>query len=356
VDTGHLVYVQSDGTLLAVPFDLDELEVVGAPVPLVEGIVMQGGGAARFAASRNGTLVYASGSGNGQLMLVDRRGVAEPLTTQPGEFETPRFSPEGDQIAVTREGATRDVWIYQIEQGNLRRLTFQGDNRYPIWRQDGERVAFTSTRDSSISDLFWVPADGTGEPELLFGRELDLRAGSWSADGRTLVVRQQERRGALSDLSMLQVNGQRSLTRLTVTPYDEASPQLSPDGRWLAYVSDETGQDEVYVRAFPDLGPKILISNDGGTEPVWGPEGHELFYRAADRFFAVAIEPEPEFQVGPPTLLFEGAFTHWRWHANYDVHPDGDHFVMVRRPEGTSDALTVVLNWSEELRRGVQPQ
>ncbi|MDP2577143.1 MAG: hypothetical protein Q8W48_05485, partial [Candidatus Palauibacterales bacterium] len=354
VETGHLVYGSVDGSLLAVPFDLKRLEVTGPPVSLLEGLMVKPTLAAEFAISPNGSLVYLAGElADLSLVTVDRQGVEQILLEGLRLPEAPRFSPDGGRIALAvEEGGNRDIWIYEMEQGTLSRLTFEGDNRYPVWTPAGDRVHFTTDRVSTDRDLFWRLADGSGAAELLLTHEGQVWEGAWSPDAKWLAFR------AIGpttgrDLYVLPLEGDGTARTYLQTTFDERSPAISPDGRWLAYASNEAGRDEVYVRAFPEPGGRWQVSADGGTEPLWAPSGRELFYRDDDKFVAVAIETEPVFRTGAREVLFEGAFVANSSHANYDISPDGERFVLIKGSE-ESNQLVIVLNWFEELRRRME--
>jgi serine/threonine-protein kinase len=350
--TDHLVYGSADGSgsLLAVPFDLGRLQVTGPTMPILEDVAVTSGGVARFSVSRNGSIVYLPGSTNRTLVLVDRQGTARTLTEDRHDFNWPRFSPDGKQVAVAiREGGARsDIWVYAVEQGTLSRLTFEGENRDPEWTPDGKRVTFNSNR-AGTADLFWMPADGSEAAEPLLIAELHQRGASWSPDGKLLVYRARHPT-TLRDIWVLPSGGEP--WAYLQTPFDEWSPMLSPDGSWLAYTSNESGRPQVYVREFPGSGGKWQVSTDGGTEPMWAPNGRELFYRLGNKMVAVGIDTEPAFTVGTRKVLFDEEYVPWRWHTNYDIHPDGKSFVMIKGGEGSTE-LVVVLNWAEELKRRV---
>jgi serine/threonine-protein kinase len=359
--TGHIVYARADGALLAVPFDLARLELTDPVIPLLEDVgVNRWRGDVDFTLSSNGSLVYISGrEANGTMVMVDRQGTAQPLTEEPRNFFVPRFSPDGKRVALgISEGGASDVWIYEVEQGLLSRLTFGGNSNFPIWTPDGKRVTFTSARTGAgTRNLFWIPADGSGPAEPLLIAEYHQFPGSWSPDGQTLVFWETHPK-TQPDIWALPLEGERTPRPFLQTQYMEVSPMLSPDGRWLAYGSNESGRYEVYVRPFPDSGSgRWQISTDGGTEPLWARNGRELFYRNEDKMVVVAIATEPVFKVGTRKVLFKVLFEKSRMslpvHAQYDIHPDGERFVMIKREEVSSPQLIVVLNWFEELKHRV---
>ncbi len=350
--TGHLVYAGADGSLMAVPFDLARLEPTGTSVPILDGVDVQAGGAAEFALSRNGSLVYVSGASAGRtLVTVDRQGMAHPLWEERGHFHDPRFAPDGRRVALTtNESGTHDIWVYELERGTPSRLTFESYNGGPIWTPDGKRVTFTSNR-AGTYDLFWKPADNSGPAEGLLIADGDQFPASWSPDGRSLVFIERSTT-ARGDVWVLPLEGDGKPWAYLQTPFDEQSATLSPEGRWLAYSSDASGRREVYVQAFPEARGQWQVSTDGGTEPLWSRNGRELFYRSGNKVVSVAIETEPVFGVGTREVLFEEAYVGRVVLANYDIHPDGERFVMIETGEESGE-LIVVLNWYEELQRRV---
>ncbi|MDA2939052.1 hypothetical protein MYX75_12425, partial [Acidobacteria bacterium AH-259-A15] len=355
--TGHLVYGQ-EGTLWAVPFDLAQLESVGPPTPIFEGVMTTADGPAIFTFSREGSLVYIQGTGEIEttLLWVDRKGKEEPLATEPRNYSWPRVSPDGARLAIiVRDAGNRDVWIYDLARKTFTRLTFDpAADRFPIWTPDGLRVVFSSPRDGGQSNLFWKAADGTGPVERLTTSPNPQIPYSFSPDGKRLVFAQVNPETA-SDLHVLSMEGERTSKPLLQTQFNEYSPAISPDGRWISYHSNESGQYEVYVRPFPKVEEgKWQISSDGGHAPLWARQGLELFYRSVEVMMVVRIETEPTFRPGSPEILFTGRYSGRG--RNYDISPDGQRFLMIKRGRQTEEAsaptqLIVVLNWFEELKR-----
>ncbi|MDA2933956.1 hypothetical protein MYX82_06390 [Acidobacteria bacterium AH-259-D05] len=349
--TGHLVYEQATtGTLMAVPFDLARLEVTDEPTPVLEGVRQDPrqdpNGGADYAVSGNGTLVYVAGESMGwRLVWVDREGREESLTEQPRALIHLRLSPDGKQVAYDMaSGDTRDIWIYDINRGTHTRLTMEGGS-YPVWTPDGMWVAF----DNGLGNILRKLADGSSEMQQILTRE-NTTAISWSPDGRILAFEEQNPDTGW-DIGYITIEGDHTWKPFLVTPFRERSPMISPDGRWLAYISDESGQNEIYVQPFPEAGQKWLISTGGGIEPMWSPDGRELFYRTADQMMAVAIQTEPRFSARTPRQLYKGTYIldTGVGHPRYSVSPDGQHFMMGKASE--EDQIRVVLNWFEELKR-----
>ena len=251
-----------------------------------------------------------------------------------------------------------DIWVYDIARQTLTRLTFEGnENQQPQWTPDGKRVTLRSIREGVPGNLFWKLADGTGAAERLTTSEFRQNPSSWSPDGQFLAFHQRPSVIGFSptgrDIWILPLEGERKPRPLLRTQFNELAPKFSPDGRWLAYVSDESGRYEIYVRPFPEVEEgKWQISTDEGVEPVWAANGRELFYRNEDgnRMMAVEITTEPTFRAGTPRLLFEGSYGRSSGgSAFYDVTSDGQSFLMVQAAH--EGQINVVLNWFEELKR-----
>ena len=368
LSTGHLIYALN-GTLLAQAFDLDQLTMRGGPVALVERVRLANGGgtgAAQFGVSGDGSLVYVpgpSGRGERRLVWVDREGHEEFLNVSEAAYVRPRISPEGTRVvAQIGEGGTSSIWIADATRGTLSRVTSDAANdTSPVWTPDGRQVVFTSDRDGGLG-FYRKAADGTGEVERLATLEgaAPTRAHGWSRDGRSLVFDGSQRAGG--DIAVLSMDGEPSWEPLLDTDAGEFGPAISPDGQWIAYVSNETGDAEIYVQRFPDLGERQQISTDGGLDPVWSPGGRALYYlgtggNAPDDMRVVSIDPGPPLSVGNSEVLFDhtpyarspGAT------RNYDIAPDGQRFLMLS-PQRASDPsavvppqINVVLNWHQEL-------
>ena len=350
--TGHLVY-GAEGRLWAVRFDLDRLETIGNGVPVLENVNSKPTGAMNFSFSKNGWLVYvgAEATSRGTLGWVNREGQMTALMETEGFWGYPRLSPDGKRVAlvITRSGA-RDIWIRDLERGADTKLTLGGNNVFPAWTPDGTKVTFASNRHGAY-DVYWKPWDGSGEAERLTTSADGSISGSWGPDSQTFVYYEMTS-DAERDIWMLSPDADPSA--LVATKFNERAPSLSPDGHWLAYVSDREGQDQVVVQPFPTGGGVIQISTGGGTEPVWSRDGSELFYRHGNQMMVVEVEREPAFSPGRPTLLFEAPYDidpAGQGNSNYDVSLRGDQFLMVRRSETQTAALVVVENWHEELKR-----
>jgi serine/threonine-protein kinase len=327
VDAGFVTLGNRDGTLMALPFDAEEARPTGPPVTIAHDVSQPDAFSSRAAVSARGSIVYPRSGGGAprRLMLVSRSGQATPLTPDLKGYANPRFSPDGRRVAVYIADpitSSRDVWVLDVGQRVWSRLTTNGISDKPIWTPDGRRVVY-----SSNEDLWWIAADGSGRPESLLVSAGSHFAGSVTPDGRRVVFQET---GSVS-------NGIRTLTfdsaptARTVIPaaFDESAPALSPDGHWLAYQSDQTGQMEVYVRSYPEPGARVPVSLQGGTEPVWAHNGRELFYRAGDSLMVASATLSPALAIAGRRLLFTSSFLSGGQFREYDVAPDDQHFIMV---------------------------
>ena len=350
--SGHLVYARA-GTLMAVPFDHQRLEATGPPVTVVEGVQQASTGAAQFALAGLTWLVYVPGGVQGSessLVRVDRQGRAVPLSAAGRAYFSPRVSPDGKRVVLEIAGASTDLHILDLADDRLTRVTFEASNTFPVWTPDGKRVAFQSNRAGALN-LFWKPTDGSGPEERLTSGEYADVPCSWSADGRLLAYHKVHPESG-RDLWVLPIDGDRKPRLVLGGKANEGTPAFSPNGSWLAYTSDESGRSEIYVQPFPGPGGKWQISTDGGTEPVWARSGRELFFWSGDRMMAAPIAGEREFAAGKPVLLFEGHYERPFARPNYDITPDGRHFVMVKGPalESRASQLSVLLEWAQALK------
>ena len=359
VPPGYLVYARA-GEVLAVPFDLDRLEVRGRPVPILKSVMTNlSFGTAEFASADDGTLVYLPGGsqvGDRTLAWVDRKGVHQSLPAPPGGYLTPRISPDGKLVAISLLGNNLGMWVYDLGRGTLTRLTSEGVIPFPVWSHDGRQLVYSGTLDDRLN-LYRMNADGGGVAERLTTNEDAQWPGSWSADGQVLAFTEAAPETGY-DLMTLRLHGDHQTQVFLQTASNEYGPNFSPDDHWLAYGSDESGRQEIYVRPFPGPGGKWQISTEGGVEPVWARDGRELFYRNGDKMMAAAIQTAPTLIAGKPRMLFEQHFEKsiFPFEANYDVSPDGKRFLLVVPSEGESTPaqINVVLNWSDELRRLTQ--
>jgi serine/threonine protein kinase/Tol biopolymer transport system component len=346
---GTLYYVQGDGVVMTVPFDLKRRHASGQPTPTSETVQLDGG-VPKVSLSASGDLLYVAGSAAARPVFVRSGGQAIPLLNAERRFAFPRLSPDGTRIAIAISDANRtDVWIYTLASGSLERLTSEGSvNDRPEWSPDGRRVLFRSNR-TGIASLWWQPVDGSGAAERVTP-ELDVavQEGMISPDGRNLVYRVDSRAQA-RDIFMMALDGTQKPKPFLATPFDELTPRFSPDGKWIAYTSTESGRDEVYVRPFPGPGGRVIVSDSGGTEPLWSRDGRRLFYRHGDELVAVKMSVGSTLTVSGRELVLKGAYLSDRLHPMYDVTRDGDRFVMLQGGEGELQ-LSVVLGWARSMR------
>jgi serine/threonine-protein kinase len=261
-------------------------------------------------------------------------------------FSTISLSPDGRRLALTIEAANDQIWVYDLERSTLTPQTLRWNNGGAIWTPNGSRLTFASDR-GRPSNLFWQPADGSGPAERLTTSANWQSAQAWSPDGKTLVFLSNDNTHAIW---ILQVDGDRKPRPFLHVPFLEDQARLSPNGRWLAYVSGESGRAEVYVVPFPGSGGRWPISTDGGSQPVWARNGQELFYRSGDRMMAVAVTTDANFGASKPRLLFE-ANDPPDAGPSYDVTPEGE-FLMIEPGESDTPPtqINVVLNWLQEVR------
>ena len=349
--TGHLVYARGN-QILAVGFDPVRLQVTGTPVPVLEN-VLRAQGVAQISFADTGLMVYVPGDvGEAQhrLVLVDREGTIERIPgLEPGPYASPRLSPDGNRIAFFF-GSYRafDIWIHDLMTGNTRPVTFDGHkvrNFIPIWR-DRENLAFERGTPTGPK-IYSLTADGTGEPRALTSSPNSVDVpGSFSPSGALAFVGTRE--GIGRGIFVLSDGMEEPFL---VTPALERAPMFSPDERAIAYVSDESGRDEVYVLPYPPTsGVPRKISTEGGTEPGWSRDGKELFYRSDDgMMMAVPVTPNPP-GYGAPQPVFPDRFRRSTSAPTYDVTPDGQ-FLMVEEDPDNLLRVTVVHNWFEELKR-----
>lgn len=356
VPPGYLVYARSGG-LMAVGFDPATKELADSSVPVLDGLYSEMFGGVEvpyFAVSHTGSLVYVPSSNTvvpKELVWVDRNGTATLLGRARANYRRPRILPNGQVVVAGIEESGIDIWIFDPERDTRKRLTSDGMSHHPAPRPDGAGIVFSSSRNGSVN-LYWKPFDGSVEPELLLDRPGAQFTWFWTSDSRYLVFGEDHPENGW-DILMLDLQEDGSPSVILQTSFDERDARLSPDGRWMAFSSNESGRRQVFVRPFPGPGTAPRISTELGLEPVWSANGRELFYRADSRMMVVDVVTEPDFQFGTPRLLFEDPYDmHPGRSLNYDVTRDGEHFVMVRRPpEAEPSQINVVLNWNQELAR-----
>jgi len=376
VSTGHLVYVRL-GTLMAVPFDPVRLAVTGGATGVIDGVMeaadrnasyMANTLAGQFTVSETGALVYLTGgavaAGDRTLAWVDRHGTRQGLPAPSRSYSGPLLSPDGQRVTVSTLDPVQ-VWSVDIARGALSPVTVDGQSDHGVFTPDGKRIVFRSRVAGSEGTLSWKAADGSGAVERLTTGGRSQTPSSWSPDGTTLAFMDEgESKGFFQfDVWLLSI-GDRKTRALIHTAANEITPEFSPDGRWLAYVSNESGPHEVYVQSYPGPGERHLISTNGGEQPAWSRDGRELFYvqnggynpgRGLPTLMSVSITTVPTFVAGTPKALFESTDLSSAWGRSYDVALDGTRFVLALSKDASANLaptqMIFVQHWFEELKR-----
>jgi len=321
-----------------------------APITIAEGVRESNTLGAEYSISETGSLAYIARAHqyDQRLVWVDRKGTVELISAPVRGYEVSSLSPDGRELGVDISSNTNDLWIYDLTRATLTKLTSEGDSQAAVWTPDGKRVAYRANR-NGFRNVFWRAADGTGAEEQLTKGENQQTPYSWSPDGKMLAFVENDPVTG-SDIWLLSVEGARKPQVFLRTSGNENDPQFSPDGRRLAYTSNESGRGEVYLQPFPGPGRKWQISTNGGSFPLWNPNGRELFYRNGDEMLAVDISTSPTFSAGKPRELFEAPSLY-----PSGVSPDGQRFLATQpvEPDLPATQINVVLNWFEELKQKV---
>jgi serine/threonine protein kinase len=367
--TGHLVYALWTGTfnLVAVPFNLEKLEATDGPVPIINGLT-------QVDFSDSGTLLYMPGTAEGSPAVqripvwVDQKGKEEPIPGAPNNLNQ-RFvlSPDGTKVAlVASAGGNTQIWVWDLMRKTVTQLTFdESGNIFPLWTRDGRQVLYQTNRSGSQYELNMKAADGTGKVQKLGTFSFMPGPSSLSGDGKSVIMSEVEINPFRGGITLLSLEGDHSRKPLLGEKYVETQPSVSHDGKWIAYVSTESSQNEIYVRPFPDIEKgKWRISDRGGIGPLWSRDGRKLFYRNGDAVMSVGLEIEPAFKAGKPEVLFRANYYYWgvgqMIQPMWDIGPDGK-FMMVKEVKPNEKAPTaeaprkinIVLNWTEELKQRV---
>jgi len=337
VEPGLLV-VARGGALSVLPFDAKTLRTTGTPRRLTEGVMQSAFGATQFTVSRTGNFAYVAGANDTrELAWYTRDGTATPLPTPAQTYLSVRVSPDAQRLALGVEAANYGVWVYDLVRGTMTRQTFEGTNAYPIWTPDGKRLTYNSTKSGGVLNLFWRRADGSGDDERLAESATIQIANSWSPNGTVLAF--QENGAETGRDIWLLTPGAGAPRPFLQTRFDEGGAQFSPDGHWLAYVSNEGSRPNVYVRPYPGPGEKQQISSDGGGGAVWSRDGRELFYRTERQVMVVDVRAGSRIEAGTPRRLFDAPLAIPIYQADYDVSADGQRLIMIRR-RGTQQPIT----------------
>ena len=362
VPTGHLVFARG-GSLYAVRFDTGTLTVREPAHLVVQGVAGdRTTGASHFSVAGDGTLAYVSGAattGDRRLVWADRRGQLQPLDLPAGYYADPQISPDGTRLALTvGTGDTRDVWIHNFSTKTFTRLTFGGQNWTPVWSVDGKDIFYVGIEGGIKTSLLRKPADGSADAQRL--AQIEGEAYLTHVQGTTAIFDfrdpnpQQPQMKDKFHLVTLDLKAPGQVVPLVATTGGDLSGVVSPNGRFLAYGTDESGRAEVYVRDFPGPGGRWQVSTTGGEEPHWSANGRELFYRNNDLFMAAGVDTRAAFQASTPALLFKGVYNiRTTTLLSFAVDPKGDRFLMIRpvNEEGEASRVHVVLNWFEELKQ-----
>jgi eukaryotic-like serine/threonine-protein kinase len=350
----RLLYVRRDGTALVAGFDLDKLAITGAGVPVLEGVPVTNA-AARLSASQTGDLVYELGvaANDVEPVRVSRQGTELPIDTAwHGPFNSFAVSPDGRRVAVGvgLDAGKLDIWIKQLDRGPFTRLTFGGANRRPAWSPDGRTVAFIHDT-GATSVVYQRAVDGSTPQRPLARLDRQVQEVTWSPDGRWLVLRTDNGAAGAGDIIGVRTGGDTTPVPLVADQFTELHPAISPDGRWIAYTSDESGNEEVYVRAFPATATgRWQVSNGGGFQPRWSSDGRELYFGSGDRLIAAQVRTTPGFEVTrlEPVLNAAG-FPSDRFHQTYDVFPDAKGLLFARPwrtgPSVATPTVVEAENW-----------
>ena len=360
VPTGHVIFLRH-GTLMAAPFDLQHQQITGQPVAAVSNVMQalntspSNTAAGQFGISDSGTLIYALGGTNpdreDQLVWVDLRGSVQPVVSFKAPFWAPRLSPDGQRIAYVTGGKEWRTWIHDLNRGTAMQLTNEGKTDFPIWTSDGKRVAF-KWWSSGEPSIYWQPVDGSSDKERLTTSNSYQVPGSFSPDGSTLAFVEKHQETGW-DIYLLDLKSRR-VTPLLNSKADEAYPEISPDGHWLAYVSNESGREEVYVRPFPEPGGRTQVSATGGEAPAWSRDGKQLFFLSNDGFWITDVRANPTFSSSRPRLLFKQLdYLYGFPSRTWDVSLDGQHFLIVKPADRKSKPVTeliLVQDWFDDLK------
>ncbi len=345
VRSGHLLYMDTESaSVLAAPFDAGKARITGPAVALTERVSTNHA----FDVSDEGLLVYVPvpGAGDGEEVgWIDRRGASTPLMDVRSEWMQPRVSRDGNRVLLRKSATNCELWVYDVDRGQLSRVGPDGDSHDPVWAPDGRSIAFLQNAQRMVS----LTVEGPREMRTLAEGAAAGSPQSWSAGGGLLAYTVTGRTTG-SDIWVLPMPGGAAAPFLA-TSFQETDPAISPDGRWIAYVSTEAGPAQVFLRPYPDTGVSWQVSSNGGTGPVWSHDGRELYFVSGTRMMAVRVETTPAVRVGIPVALFDGGFSVMR-SRDYDVAPDG-RFVVLRRSGEASGKLDLrlLLHWQAALKQ-----
>jgi len=352
--SGHLLFARA-GALLAQPFEASSLKLTGEPFVVANTLRVNDSGRGHYSVSDSGILVYdpTNTYGNEQLIWLDRAGKRLESVGAPGIIQDPALSPDGKQVAVDRrdlQTGNEDIYVIDLARGTSSRLTFDpASDRYPIWSPDGTRVAWFSDREGSFQ-IYQKLASGVGPEEILLKSEIPSLPTSWSADGKFILYTGVDPKTSF-DIWVLPLAGDRKPFPFLQTPFIESRASFSPDGRWIAYQSNDQGLNELYVQTFPASGSKWKVSTDTGAFPIWRRDGKELFYVKLGALMAVEVKPGSSFEAGVPKVMFDLAGK-TRGNPVFAATADGQRFLIVSQEQDTPNLqFTVVVSWAADLKK-----
>jgi serine/threonine-protein kinase len=364
VAAGFLVFVQTDGTLFAAPFDSKRVRFTGSPEPVADSVRTGPAFVGKLAVSRSGAIAYYSGprGGGRDLILMDHEGRVTPLPLKSDRYAAPSFSPDGKQIAYALgyggNPLYSDLWLWDIARKTSTRLTFDSASGTPTWSPDGKRIVYSRKLSGPNYGVFWIAPDGSGAWDTLFARPGINVDGVLTPDQKHLIFQELEGPGFATggasgnwNLWITPVDSPASARPLLRNRFNELNAAISPDGQWLAYQSNETGTNAVYVRRLSEGGGRLRVSLGAGTAPHWSRDGHELFYRDGDSVFAVPIRTGAQPGIGAARTRFVLSSAI----GEVAIHPDGHSLVAVRSPIAQGGEIELVLNWFEQPRRNSKP-
>jgi len=352
--TGHILFSRS-GVLYIVPFDADKLEIKGQPIPVIEGVYSElTTGITNYMVSDNGTLAYIPGAvegGSRKIVRINTKGESVTLDSVGHAYLEPELSPDNKKIAVViRNGEDFDIWIFDILRKTLSRLTFGGINRTPHWSPDGKNIAFIKGTKDGKMGIFIKPYDGSGNEVEVYKSNTRMYVDEWTKDGKYLII-DNLTLSAQSDLLVVPLTGDKKPWKYLDSKFDEYEASVSVDGKWLTYLTNESGTYQGYVRSFPDKEGKWQISTDVIEEPRWSPDGKTIYYRKGSQLVAVSVSTYPTFSAGIPKILISG-FPSMNVDSgiSYDITSDGKYFITTTPVKGsTLKSISVVLNWTDEV-------
>ncbi len=350
VSSGQILVAQSDGAILAAPFDLQALELRGPPVRVLEGVFVRPGGVAHYDVSRNGVLAYVEGAETQRAMVVDRAGHEHDAGFPDGAYTHPRLSPSGDRVAVARsDGAKSDIWAVTRATGQPVRFTRDGQSSAPEWSADGGRLGWLHS-DSTGATIRWQRADGSGTASPIPTAGLALFYFVFTPDGKSIVA--VVGTPFHHDILLLPIDGSSKPRVLAGSDADELQPSVSPDGHWVAFTSNETGRAEVFVASVDDPTTRLQVTSDGGREPLWSGDGHSLIVRTPGASFtSIALNFAPSIAITRRDTLFADPYTVGSPDRAVGVSPRTGEIVALARSGSKRDRIVVVTNWFDELRR-----